>query len=178
MRKKLVFFDRDGVVNLESHPYTFKIEDFHFAPGFFEFFAKLRAQNALCFLITNQSGINRGYFTQKDLEKLHHFMQETIKQHCKGGFDKIYFCPHTPTEDCNCRKPKPAMILEALREFGLALEDFSSYFIGDSLADMQAAKSAEVSVRILIDSARNLECREATHVVKDLQEASAIVLRP
>lgn len=176
--KKLVFFDRDGVVNLEDHPYTHTINDFHFEPNFFSFFKSLKNSGAICFLITNQSGINRGYFTQKDLEILHNFMEESIFRECQSGFDRIYFCPHTPEDNCLCRKPKPGMILQALKDFNLNLEDFESYFIGDSITDMQAAQSAKITHRILINlKGVPLECEAATDIVKNLKEASKIVLK-
>ena len=79
MKQKVVFFDRDDVVNLEDAPYGYEIEKFYFAPFFMELFLELKKQDSLCFLVTNQSGIHRGIFTQKDFEILTSFMQNCIK---------------------------------------------------------------------------------------------------
>ena len=184
-KRKVVFFDRDGVVNLEDSPYAYKIEEFYFAPHFMELFLELKRQNALCFVITNQSGINRGIFTQKDFEILTSFMQSCIRS-CltiplrlsgfvpeKIGFDGVYFCPHTKEEQCACRKPKSAMLESAISEFHLNLNQCDSYFLGDKETDMQAALSAGVQTRIIIGTE---ESPSATHKAKNLKEAMQIIL--
>lgn len=184
-RRKVVFFDRDGVVNLEDTPYGYKVEEFYFAPHFMELFMGLKKQDALCFLVTNQSGINRGIFTQKDFENLSAFMQNAIRS-ClmiplrqsgfapsNIGFDGIYFCPHTKEEQCACRKPKSAMLEQAIQEFNLNLEECDSYILGDKGTDMQAGLKAGVQMRILIGSE---ESPSATHRVANLKEAMEILL--
>ena len=160
--RKLVFFDRDGVVNLEDSPYSYEIKKFFFAPGFIELFYKLKSQDALCIMVTNQSGIHRGIFKEQDLLKLHNFVQNCListltlplreaKAYPKNiGFDGIYFCPHTQEEECNCRKPKPGMLLQAIGDFNLNLEQWESYILGDKETDMQAGLQAGVKNRIHI----------------------------
>ena len=179
-KRKIVFFDRDGVVNLEDEPYGYTIDTFYFAPHFIELFLELKKQDALCFVVTNQSGINRGIFTQKDFEALSSFMQSCILS-ClmiplrqsgfmpkNIGFDGIYFCPHTKEENCICRKPKPQMLLQACVDFGLDLSQYDSYILGDKDTDMIAGLEAGVQTRILVGENQALH---ATHRVSNLKEA-------
>lgn len=182
-KRKVVFFDRDGIVNLEDAPYGYRIETFYFAPYFMELFCALKHEDALCFLVTNQSGINRGFYTQKDFEALSQFMQDCIRSNLMMplrelgfvprniGFDGIYFCPHTPDENCVCRKPKAQMLENAIRDFNLELSTYDSYILGDKDTDMQAALQVGVENRILIgkENAPN-----ATHRFKNLKEAMQI----
>ncbi|MBD5164836.1 HAD family hydrolase [Helicobacter sp.] len=183
--RKVVFFDRDGVVNLEDTPYGYKVEEFYFAPHFMELFLELKKQDTLCFLVTNQSGINRGIFTQKDFETLSTFMQNTIRS-ClmiplrksgfvpnNVGFDGIYFCPHTKEEQCACRKPKSAMLEQAIQTFNLKMKECDSYILGDKETDMQAGLKVGVQTRILIGSE---ESSSSTHRVDNLKEAMEILL--
>lgn len=184
-RRKVVFFDRDGVVNLEDEPYGYAIDTFYFAPYFMELFLELKKQDALCFIVTNQSGINRGIFTQKDFDALTSFMQSCIKSslmiplRTSGfvpkniGFDGVYFCPHTKEEHCSCRKPNSAMLEEAIKEFNLNIEDCDSYILGDKDTDMQAGLKVNVHTRIFIG---DTEAPNATHKVKNLKEATKIIL--
>ena len=182
-KRKIVFFDRDGVVNLEDSPYGYKIEEFYFAPYFMELFLKLKEQNSLCFLITNQSGINRKIFTQEDFYHLNAYMQNCITS-ClmmplrkKGfipqniAFDRIYFCPHTTDEMCECRKPKSGMLLQALRDFNLSLKDYQTYIIGDKDTEMIAGLNVGIERRIHIgdDYSPN-----ATHHIHSLKEALSL----
>ena len=180
MKQKVVFFDRDDVVNLEDAPYGYEIEKFYFAPFFMELFLELKKQDSLCFLVTNQSGIHRGIFTQKDFETLSAFMQNCIIS-ClmiplrqsgfvpkNIGFDGIYFCPHTKEENCFCRKPKPQMLLQACADFGLDLSQYDSYILGDKDTDMIAGLEAGVQTRILVGENQALH---ATHRVSNLKEA-------
>ncbi|EEO25807.1 D-glycero-alpha-D-manno-heptose-1,7-bisphosphate 7-phosphatase [Helicobacter winghamensis] len=184
-KRKVVFFDRDDVINLEDAPYGYKIDTFYFAPFFMELFLELKKQDALCFVVTNQSGINRGIFTQKDFEILTSFMQSCIKS-ClmiplresgfipkNIGFDGVYFCPHTKEEHCACRKPNAKMLEQALKDFNLNLENYNSYILGDKDTDMQAGLKVGVKTRILVGGN---EAPNATHRAKDLKEATQIIL--
>lgn len=184
-KRKIVFFDRDGVVNIEDAPYGYKIDTFYFAPFFMELFLELKKQDAICFVVTNQSGINRGIFTQRDFEVLTSFMQNCIKS-CltiplrQNGFvpkniafDGVYFCPHTKEENCFCRKPNPKMLEQAIKEFNLSLEDYESYILGDKDTDMQAGLEVGLKTRIFIG---NHKTQNATHSAKNLKEAAQIIL--
>lgn len=144
---KAIFFDRDGVVN-KDFGYVFKIEDFIFLEGFFQIFTYLKKKGYLLLLVTNQSGIAAGYYTQEDFDKLTFFMQSYLKSHLQVCFDRIYFCPHAPDSNCPCRKPKPGLIYQALDDFNINLEE--SFLIGDKLRDIQAGNEAGVKYKILL----------------------------
>ena len=143
---KAVFLDRDGVVNVEKN-YVYKIEDFEFIPSIFDLCRKYQQENYLLFIITNQAGIARGYYTEADYLILTDWM---IEQFRKKGIiiTKAYFCPHHPefTGECECRKPNPGMILKAAKEFDIDLS--KSVLIGDKESDMEAGRRAGVSVNI------------------------------
>ena len=149
--QKAVFFDRDGVVNVDDE-YVYKIEDFVYVSGFLELFKSCKEKGYLLFVITNQSGIGRGYYGLEDFLALSDFMQKDLREKCGFAFDKIYFCAHAPSEDCPCRKPKAGMITQALGDFDIDLEH--SYLIGDKLSDMECGKNGGIGTRILLDSRR------------------------
>lgn len=143
---KALFLDRDGVINYDPG-YVYRIEDFEFMPGIFEALAGFMALGYEIFVVTNQSGIGRGYYSEDDFAKLSKYMIDEFKSY---GIEikKIYHCPHTPSDDCNCRKPKPGMILQALDEFNISLKD--SLMIGDKPSDLEAARRAGVESGYLI----------------------------
>lgn len=147
--QQCAFFDRDGVINQNGKGYTYKIEDFVFCDGIFELLAELKKQGFLLLVITNQSGIERGLYTQQDMEILHTFMQEQLTKRLGFGFECIYFCPHLPEKNCDCRKPQHGMITQALSEFDIDLH--TSLFIGDKITDMQCAQNGGVQNKFLID---------------------------
>lgn len=143
---KALFLDRDGVINKDPG-YVYRIEDFEFMPGIFEALAGFMALGYEIFVVTNQSGIGRGYYSEDDFAKLSKYMIDEFKSY---GIEikKIYHCPHTPSDDCNCRKPKPGMILQALDEFNISLKD--SLMIGDKPSDLESARRAGVESGYLI----------------------------
>lgn len=143
---KALFLDRDGVINYDPG-YVYRIEDFEFMPGIFEALAGFMALGYEIFVVTNQSGIGRGYYSEDDFAKLSKYMIDEFKSY---GIEikKIYHCPHTPSDDCNCRKPRPGMILQALDEFNISLKD--SLMIGDKPSDLEAARRAGVESGYLI----------------------------
>ncbi len=143
---KALFLDRDGVINYDPG-YVYRIEDFEFMPGIFEALAGFMMLGYEIFVVTNQSGIGRGYYSEDDFAKLSKYMIDEFKSH---GIEikKIYHCPHTPIDDCNCRKPKPGMILQALDEFNISLKD--SLMIGDKPSDLESARRAGVESGYLI----------------------------
>lgn len=143
---KALFLDRDGVINKDLG-YVYRIEDFEFMPGIFEALAGFMMLGYEIFVVTNQSGIGRGYYSEDDFAKLSKYMIDEFKSY---GIEikKIYHCPHTPSDDCNCRKPKPGMILQALDEFNISLKD--SLMIGDKPSDLESAQRAGVERGYLI----------------------------
>ncbi|RDU58974.1 D-glycero-alpha-D-manno-heptose-1,7-bisphosphate 7-phosphatase [Helicobacter marmotae] len=173
--KKCAFFDRDGVIN-QDLGYVYKAEDFIFNQGLFELLDTLKKQDYLLLVITNQSGIARGYYTEDELIALHNHMQQCLRNTLGFGFDKIYFCPHLPTQNCQCRKPKIGMILSAMQDFDIDLQN--SFFIGDKITDMQCAMAANINGKFLL-STQELEDKSLQNVQKvaTLEELHSIIKR-
>lgn len=146
--KKAVFLDRDGVLDMDKG-YIYRPDQVEWVAGAREAVSHLCRLGYQVYVVTNQSGIARGYYTQNDMEKLHAYMAEEIKK-AGGQIDGFYFCPHHPTKGvipeltiaCSCRKPRPGMILKALAEHGLDRE--GSFLIGDKESDVEAALAAGI----------------------------------
>ncbi len=146
--KKALFLDRDGTINIEKK-YVYKIDDFEFQPGIFELISNYQKEGFLIFIITNQSGIARGYYSVQDYEKLTNWMLDQFKE--KGIIiTRVYYCPHHPeiTGKCNCRKPKPGMILQAIDEFNIS--PVNSVLIGDKKRDILAGEKAGIGKNLYI----------------------------
>lgn len=144
---KALFLDRDGVVNI-NHDYVFRISDFDFIPEIFELCHAAIIKGYQIFIVTNQSGIGRGFYSEQDFWTLTEWM---IAEFLARGITikKVYFCPHHPSQaqgvylnDCDCRKPKPGMLLAAINEF--AIDPAHSLMLGDSKTDIEAANRAGV----------------------------------
>lgn len=145
-KNKAVFLDRDGVIN-EDFGYVYKIDKFVFKDGIFETLRYFQEKGYLLIIITNQSGINRGYFSEKDFLALDNFMKQEFKKQ-SIEISKTYFCPHHPDELCKCRKPKPKMINDAQKDFNIDLK--SSILIGDKITDIKAGQNAGIKKLFLI----------------------------
>ena len=145
--KKLCLLDRDGVLNIDKE-YLHKAEDVEWIPGSREAIAWLNRQGYRVVVVTNQSGVARGYFTEESVKRLHDWMAEEVKK-AGGEIAAFYYCPHLPgaavkqyAVDCDCRKPRPGMILQALGDFNVQPGD--AFLIGDSPRDTEAAEAAGV----------------------------------
>jgi len=137
---KAAFLDRDGVIN-KDFGYVGSIDKFEFKEGIFELLEFLRDLEYELFIVTNQSGIGRGYYSEDDFYKLMDWVKnEFNKKNIK--IKDIRFCPHHPdiTGECNCRKPKPGMILDLAKKYNIDLTN--SIMIGDSNTDIEACKRA------------------------------------
>lgn len=132
--------DRDGVINAESAAYIKSPEEWIAIPGSIEAIAKLSQAGKKIVIATNQSGVNRGLFTLKTLQKIHAKMLSAIKN-AGGKIEGIYFCPHRPDENCDCRKPKPGLLYQIIRDFQVNSNEI--IFIGDSMRDYQAARAID-----------------------------------
>ncbi len=133
------------------------IERFHFIPGIFEALQKLQKRGFKLIVVTNQSGIARGYYTQADYEKVTRYM---LEEFAKRGIviTAVYRCPHHPDEGCDCRKPKPGMIERAAREHNIDLA--SSWLVGDTMKDIEAAQRAGIKNMVLLDNKRLIDVVE------------------
>ncbi len=179
MENKAVFLDRDGTINVDKG-YVYKIEDLEILPNVVEGLKLLRQAGYKLIIITNQSGIARGYYTEEDYFRFKKEMHEKLKEH-EIFINAEYFCPHHPNgtiekykSDCDCRKPKTGMLEQAARDFNLNLRE--SWMIGDSLRDIQTGKNAGCrTIHILIREEKNL-VKEAEFVARDMLEAAHYIL--
>ncbi|MCR4942202.1 MAG: D-glycero-beta-D-manno-heptose 1,7-bisphosphate 7-phosphatase [Campylobacter sp.] len=160
--KKALFLDRDGVIN-EDMGYVSKCENFVFIDGIFESLKEFAKSGYTLIIITNQSGIGRGYYSLEDFEILNKFMLEKFKS--QGiNIAKVCFCPHAPESNCQCRKPKPKMILDSAKEFDIDLK--KSIMIGDKQSDMDAAINAGVGRHYLLDGIKFKNVRDVFNLIK------------
>lgn len=146
--KKVIFLDRDGTINVEKD-YLHKIEDFQFEEGALEGLKIFKELGYKVVVVTNQSGIARGYYTENDLQKLNNYMMEKVKE-AGGEIEKCFYCPHHPEKgieeykvQCSCRKPESGMLLEAQKEFDIDLKN--SFIVGDKISDIEAGERVGVT---------------------------------
>ena len=144
-KQRAVFLDRDGTINVEKE-YLHKVEDFEFIPGAPEAIKRLKDAGLLVIVVSNQSGIARGYFDEQAVETLHQYIQSELADY-GTSIDAFYFCPHHPEKGlgpykvaCDCRKGNPGMLLQAAREHDIDLQ--RSFMVGDKLADIEAGERA------------------------------------
>lgn len=144
-KQRAVFLDRDGTINVEKD-YLHKTEDFEFIPGAPEAIKRLKDAGFLVIVVSNQSGIGRGYFDEHAVDKLHRYIQSALVER-NTVIDAFYFCPHHPEKGlgdykvvCDCRKGEPGMLLQAAREHNVDLQ--KSFMIGDKRADIEAGQRA------------------------------------
>ena len=144
--QKAIFLDRDGVINVDRG-YVHTIEDFEFIPGLFEALRHFQRLGYKLIIVTNQSGIGRGYYSEEDFLRLSKWMREQL---LKEGIEiaDIFYCPHHPDSDCLCRKPKSGMLEEAIKKH--RVDPSQSWMIGDKPSDIEAARSAGIDRTILI----------------------------
>tara|TARA_B100001142_G_C14290649_1_gene638808 strand:- start:1066 stop:1635 length:570 start_codon:yes stop_codon:yes gene_type:complete len=153
--KKALFLDRDGVIN-HDYGYVHKAKDFKFIDGIFELLSYASSKNFLIIVITNQAGIGRGFYSEKDFHILSNWMNQEFHKK-KILIDKIYFSSTHPTEglgpykkDDYRRKPNPGMIFEASNEMGIDLS--KSVLIGDKYTDIEAGNAAKIGTNILFQN--------------------------
>ena len=151
--RRAAFLDRDGVINLDRE-YVHRREDFAFVPGALEGARRLHELGFILVVVTNQSGIGRGLYTEAQFLQLTEWMRGEFSA-AGAPLAGVYYCPHHPTDAlgpyrmvCDCRKPAPGLLLRAAREHDLALS--ASVMFGDRASDLEAARSAGVPIRILL----------------------------
>ena len=154
---KVVFLDRDGVINEKRKDYVKNLDEFIILNGVSKAIKLLKEKNFLVIIITNQSAINRKLLTENQLNEIHNYLQENLKKD-NTNYDAIYYCPHKPEENCNCRKPKPGLLLRAAKEHNIDMKN--SFLIGDSMTDMEAADAAGCKGILLKENESLLEIVE------------------
>ncbi|HET8871539.1 MAG TPA: D-glycero-beta-D-manno-heptose 1,7-bisphosphate 7-phosphatase [Aquabacterium sp.] len=157
--RKAAFLDRDGVINLDR-AYVHKWDEFEFVPGAVDAMRRLKEAGYALVVVTNQSGLARGMYTEAQYQELTAQMRQALAD-AGAEVDGVYHCPHHPkgtvaelAMDCDCRKPEPGMILRAAQDLGLALPD--SILVGDKPSDIEAARAAGVG-RVYIVQSDNAE---------------------
>lgn len=138
VNNKLIILDRDGVINEDSDEYVKSLEEWIPIPGSIEAIADLSKAGYVVAVATNQSGIGRGMFDLDELEKMHGRLTSLVED-IGGSIAGVFYCPHTPEDNCNCRKPKSGLI-EAI-ESELQLSTAGAYIVGDSQRDLEAGLS-------------------------------------
>ncbi len=146
-RRGAVFFDRDGTLNVDKD-YLYKIEDFEWMEGAPQAIRWANEKGLLVIVVTNQSGVARGYFAEDDVRRLHGWMNEDLARF-GAHIDAFYYCPHLPNGsvkeyavECDCRKPKPGLIEKACADFDINRE--VSLLIGDKPRDVKCAEAGGV----------------------------------
>lgn len=141
-----IFQDRDGVIN-KHIPYCSRPEDFELLPLVAEGIRLLNEKGFKVVVVTNQSGIGRGYFTEGMLSVIHYKMTQELLQH-GAHIDAIYYCPHQPEDNCTCRKPNTDMLFKAAKDLNIELNE--SYMIGDSEIDIETGKRVDCQTFLIV----------------------------
>lgn len=174
-----IFLDRDGTINVD-HGYVFESDNFEFIDGVIDAMRELKEMGFALVLVTNQSGIARGLFTEDQFMHLTEWMDWSLADR-DVDLDGIYFCPHHPEgiveefrQSCDCRKPQPGMFLTAQQDLNIDMA--SSYMVGDKIEDMQAALAAGVGKKVLVRSGKPVTAEgesAADWVLNSLKELPA-----
>lgn len=175
--QKVVFLDRDGVINKDSPDYIKSWAEFHFLPGSVEAIKKLTLNGFAVIIISNQSIINRQMASRRHVEYINDRMKTSIES-CGGEIKDIFFCPHTPDDGCDCRKPKPGLIYKAQKKYGINLA--ASCMVGDSAKDIECARRAGCGCAVLVKSGNAPEAEKILakkkifpdHIAQDLCRAA------
>ena len=167
---KAVFLDRDGTL-IHDGPFLSDPEGIRFLPGVLEGLRALKEDGFALVLVTNQSGIGRGLFTEETLAEIHGRLREILEKN-GSPLDAIYFCPHAPGDECECRKPKSTLFKRAIQEHGI--DPALSFAIGDRIRDTEPA--GEVGCRtVLIGEAP--EGERVDYAAPDFQDAARWIVR-
>lgn len=176
---KVIFIDRDGVINKDpggwtEHNYVTKWEDFHFLDGALEALALLKKSGFRVIIISNQAGVGKNFFSREDLDRVTGKMLSAI--HKRGGMiENVYYCVHKKEDNCKCRKPNTGMLEDAVKRYGI--KPHETYFIGDSIVDVTAGAKMGIETVFVLSGKTSLEESKTWkirphHVFKDLLEAA------
>ena len=158
---KVVFLDRDGVIN--KYPghrrYVTSWKEFEFLPGSIEAIASFKEKGFKIFVISNQAGVAKGLYSQKDLDFLTKNMVNSMKKK-KTGVDGVYYCTHLKEGNCSCRKPKTGLFRQALKDYGIKKLSLA-FFVGDSIGDVEAAKNFGIKSVLVLSGKENISSKES-----------------
>ena len=173
MTIKTIFLDRDGVINKEIN-YLHKVDDFEFRDGIFDACLYFLALGYKIIIITNQSGISRGYYSESDYHLLTQWM---LSQFAKNNINilDIFHCPHGPNSSCECRKPMPGMFLNAQTKHNIDMKN--SWMIGDKEIDVIAANASGIKSTILVKSGHRIDesNSNASFILDSIEQSKQII---
>ena len=175
MAIKTIFLDRDGVINKDVH-YLNKIENFEFIEGVFDACCHFQALGYKIIVITNQSGIARGYYTKRDFHHLNNWMIDQFKE--KGiRILETFYCPHLPESSCECRKPKPGMLISAKEKYNINMS--KSWLIGDKESDIHAANNSGIINTVLVKSGHKIseQSSKAKFIINSIIDSKLLIIK-
>jgi len=178
---KLIVLDRDGVINHDSDDYIKSQDEWQPIDGSLEAIARLNHAGYIVAIASNQSGLARGYFDIEVLTAMHKKMDELLAK-IGGRIDAVFYCPHGPDDACQCRKPKPGMLLDIGQRFNVPLKQV--IFVGDSIADINTANNAHAKA-VLVRTGKGIkaekilqaENKSSIPVYDDLASAVTAILQ-
>lgn len=178
-KKRAVFLDRDGTINIEKN-YLYQSSEWEWIPGAIDAIKLLNENNFLVVVVSNQSGIARKMYGSDDVYRLHGWVSQELAK-SEAWIDRYYFCPHHPefgsVRDCECRKPRIGMFTKAADDLGIAFNH--SWMIGDKIIDMDAGRSAGANTIMVLTGHGAIEAKEVSSdqlVVSDVLEAVRVLL--
>ena len=173
MPTKTIFLDRDGVINKEIN-YLHKIDDFEFIDGIFEACLCFNNLGYQIIIVTNQSGIFRGYYNESHYQELTQWMLSQFEINNISILD-IFHCPHGPNSTCSCRKPKPGMFLSAKKTYDIDMKN--SWMIGDREVDITAANASGIKSTILVKSGHRIDesNSNASFILDSIEQSKQII---
>jgi len=173
MTLKTIFLDRDGVINKEVE-YLFMIDDFEFIEGVFDACLYFQNLDYKIIIVSNQSGIARGYYNENDFHRLTKWMLNQFNAKGISILD-VFHCPHAPESKCNCRKPKPGMLMEAKMKYDIDMD--VSWMIGDKETDIKAANLAGITNTILVRSGHFINDSDSNSkfIIDSIKESKKVI---
>ncbi len=160
-----LILDRDGVINQDSDDYIKRPEEWIPVPGSLKAIARANRAGFRVIVVTNQSGLARGYFDINKLNAIHKKMHQKLAR-LGGKIEAVFFCPHAPDDGCDCRKPKPGMLNEIRERLNISLDKV--WFVGDTFSDVQAARSAG-TVPVLVRTGKGEKTLASDNDLTDVQ---------
>ena len=183
-RKKIIFLDRDGVINRDpggwtKHSYVTKWKDFQFLPGAKKAIRRLGDNGYDVIVISNQAGISKGYYSKERLNKITSRMIKEIKK-SGGKIRKVFYCIHQDSDKCDCRKPEAGLLRRAERELGIRSSE--AYFVGDGRVDIEAGHRADMKKVLVLSGKTELKDVKGWKIkpnliCRDLSEAVEFILK-
>jgi D-glycero-D-manno-heptose 1,7-bisphosphate phosphatase len=172
--QKVLFLDRDGVINIEKN-YLYKIDDFEFIDGVFDALKYAQKLDYKIVIVTNQSGIGRGYYTQAQFDRLSNWM---IKEFKNNGIEiaHIFCCPHAPDDNCDCRKPDIGMIEQTAKFIDIDYDN--SWLIGDKSSDIQMAINSGIKYTVQVRSGHKFDdnISKANYVLDSIKDLKNVLI--